>query len=306
MAVLNSSSKTQNTKGVHRVLASVPVMERSLRHIVPAPIRRRMRVVIDGVADQLHPNIPPRRLRRHISPLWLDFKSSGNDQLEFCIELAWLESSQRVLDLACGVGRFALPLTQYLTAQGTYEGLDPFAEGITWCRDHITRKHPNFHFTVADVATPDDRTRSYTAANYRFPYDAQTFDFVYAGSLFTHLTEAGARNYLHQVAAVLKSGGRFVCTWLLFNSQSAKLLTGRSMERIWNSNCGTHRVIGQQEPEVSVLYDEASVRRWYADAGLGIIEPIRIDATYCPSRIPKDRGQGMHLYYAHSIIALRA
>ena len=230
---------------------------------------------------------------------------SGSEQLEFCIELARLEPTDRVLDVGCGVGRFALPLTSYLTAEGAYEGFDVFTEGISWCRDHISVKYSNFSFTTADVATPWSCDRTYTAANYRFPYPPQSFNFAYAGSLFTHLAEDGARNYLKEVSAALTRGGRFVCTWLLFNSESAKILTGRSLDKLWGHDNGACRIGNRHTPEASVLYDEASVRSWYADVGLQIIEPIRIDATYCPSRIPSNRSQGMHLYYANSIIAVK-
>lgn len=275
------------------------------RHLVPAPLRDRIRAAIGLIADRLQPEIPPRHLRQHISPLWLDFKATGRDQLEFCIELAGLQPTDRVLDVACGCGRFSLPLTGYLAASGSYEGLDVFTKVVEWCRDHITVKHPNFRFTIADVATPWSLDGTYTSDTYRFPYEAQEFDFVYAGSVLTHVTEDGARNYLRQVAAVLKPGGRFVCTWLLFNSETAKSLPGRSQARIWDQDHGTYLTRAGHIPELSVLYDEVSVRSWYAEAGLRIAEPIRVDATYCPSRIPRDRSQGMHLYYAHSIIALR-
>jgi hypothetical protein len=127
---------------------------------------------------------------------------------------------------------------------------------------------------------------------------------VYVGSLFTHLTEDGARNYLKQMAAVLKPGGRCVCTWLLFNSETAKFLPGRSFTTIWGEDHGSYRTRVGHPPEASVIYDELKVRSWYADAGLRIAEPIRVDATYCPSRIPMDRSLGMNLYYSNCIIAV--
>lgn len=280
-------------------------LSETYRRVVPASLRHRIRKGVNLMASRLQPEIPPRRLREHISPLWLDFRATGRDQLEFNIELARLQPTDRVLDLACGCGRFALPLTGYLAPEGSYEGIDVFTDVVEWCRDHITVKHANFRFTIADVVTPWSANRTYTSRTYRFPYEAQEFDFVYAGSLFTHLTEDGVRNYLGQVAAVLKHGGRFVCTWLLFNSESAKFLNGRSLAGIWDRDWGTYRTNARFDPEASVLYDEVHVRSWYADAGLRIIEPIRCDATYGPSRIPTDRRQGVNLYYASCIIAIR-
>ena len=285
----------------------MPSIKENIRNIyrglLPAALRRPIHAAKVFVADRLHPEMPPQRLREHISPLWLDFKASGRDQLEFCRELAGLKPSDRVLDVACGCGRFALPLTNYLSAQGSYEGFDVVPDVIQWCRDHIQVKYPKFRFAVADVATPWSPSSAFTSSTFRFPYQSEDFDFVYAGSLFTHLTEEGSRNYLRQVATVLKPGGRFVCTWLLFNSETSRFLPGRSFTKIWDEDHGSYRTKGGTYPELSVLYDEVRVRSWYAESGLRIAKPIRVDATYCPARIPDNRSEGMHLYYANCIIA---
>lgn len=279
-------------------------MPTTIKQLIPRAGRQRLRSVLNTLADRLQPELPPHHLRNHISPLWLDFAGSGRDQLEFCVELAGLSPTDRVLDIGCGVGRFALPLSAFLSSSGSYEGFDVFEPGIAWCTENITSKRPAFKFTVADVESPWS-SGAYTSATFRFPYPPGTFDFAYAGSLFTHLVESGARNYLNEVAVALKPGGRFVCTWLLFNSEGARLVEGRSMGSIWGDDHGTHRTISDTTPEASVLYDELSVRSWYEEAGLRIVEPVRLDATYCPARIPKERRKGMHLYYASSIIAIR-
>ncbi len=283
----------------------VNMLRTAYRGLVPLQARKANRRALDAISDRLHADLPPRRLREHISPLWLDFVASGRDQLEFNIELAGLLPTDRVLDIACGCGRFAMPLTGYLRNAGSYEGLDVMKELIEWCSEHIGSRHPNFRFQVADVTTPWSPNSTYTVATYPFPYSPRHFDFVYAGSLFTHLTEQGARNYLRQASAVLKPGGRFVCTWLLFNSNSAALLQGKSLIEIWPNDHGTHRTMSDEFPELSVTYDELWVRSCYEEAGLKIVEPIRPDATYSAARIPEDRMQGRHLYYAQSIIAVR-
>ena len=151
--------------------------------LVPAQFRGANRRALDALSDRLQPEIPPRRLREHISPLWLDFVASGRDQLEFNVELAALLPTDRVLDIACGCGRFALPLTRYLQATGSYEGFDVAEELIDWCSQHISWKHPNFRFRVADVITPWSADRSHTVTDYRFLYPERHFDFVYAGSI---------------------------------------------------------------------------------------------------------------------------
>ena len=245
-------------------MPSIENIRKIYRRLLPAALRRPIRAARVFAADQLHPEMPPQHLREHISPLWLDYKATGRDQLEFCSELAGLKPSDRVLDVACGCGRFAMPLTGYLSAQSSYEGFDVIPSVIQWCRDHIQRKYPKFRFMVADVATPWSPNSAFTSGTYRFPYQPEEFDFVYAGSLFTHLTEEGARNYLREVAAALKPGGRFVCTWLLFNSETSKFLPGKSFTRIWDEDHGSYRTKARTYPELSVLYDEVSVRSWYA------------------------------------------
>ena len=220
--------------------------------------------------------------------------------------IAGLKPTDRVLDLACGCGRFAIPLSGYIGPTGSYEGLDVRNDLIEWCIEHIGSQHPQFRFQAADVITPWSPNSSHTVGTYPFPYPPKDFDFVYVGSLFTHLTEAGARNYLRQVATVLKPGGTFVCTWLLFNSQSGSLLPGKSLTQLWPNDHGCYRTKSDEFPELSVAYDEAWVRARYAELGLQIIEPIRPDATYSTARIPDDRLQGRHLYYCQCIIAVRS
>ena len=282
------------------------MLRRAYRGLVPDPVRKVNRRAFEAISDRLQTELPPTRLRRHISPLWLDFVASGRDQLEFSIELAGLAPTDRVLDVACGCGRFAIPLAEYLQPGGSYEGLDVMKDLIEWCSEHVATRHSRFRFQVADVITPWSRDRTHTVCTYPFPFPHSDFDFVYAGSLFTHLTEPGARNYMSQVAAVLKPGGRFVCTWLLFNSTNPSRLQGKSLTELWPNDHGSHRTKSDDFPELSVAYDEPWVRARYAELGLKIVEPIRPDATYSTTRIPEDRIQGRHLYYSHCIVAERA
>ena len=86
---------------------------------------------------------------------------------------------------------------------------------------------------------------------------------------------------------------------------SSGLLQGKSLVRLWSHDHRTHRTMSDSLPELSVIYDEICVRSWYEAAGLKIVEPIRPDATYSTARIPVDRQQGVHLYYAHCIVAVR-
>ena len=75
-----------------------------------------------------------------------DFRAIGAEFLERLVRDAGLERGHRVLDIGCGIGRLAIPLTQYLDATGTYDGIDPVAAGIDWCIATITAAYPNTRF----------------------------------------------------------------------------------------------------------------------------------------------------------------
>ncbi|HEX3589936.1 MAG TPA: class I SAM-dependent methyltransferase [Pseudonocardiaceae bacterium] len=261
-------------------------------------MRNRAEDVVTSVT-----HTPPRRIRKGISPLWLDFTKTGEDQVDFLTEFCGLKSDYRVLDIGCGVGRLAVPLTKALGPRGEYEGFDVAAYMIDWCQRHITSGHPNFHFKHANVKTSTaSHDDGVDASSYVFPYDDSSFDLAYAGSLFTHLTPAAATNYLRQIARVLKPGGVFASTWNMYNSNTEKVLPGRSLAATWPHERDHHRLKDAEHPESNVAFDELWVRPGYGDAGLEIVEPVRPDATYSPLRAPRNVSAS-NLWYATTIIA---
>lgn len=112
------------------------------------------------------------------------------------------------LDLGSGIGRMACTLIEFLNENGRYEGLDIDARRIQWCQDEITERYPNFRFAYADIYNRMyNTTATVQAAEYIFPYADNTFDFVYAHSVFTHMVSADVSNYLAQIEHVLKPNG---------------------------------------------------------------------------------------------------
>ncbi|MDP8919032.1 MAG: class I SAM-dependent methyltransferase, partial [Pseudomonadota bacterium] len=59
-----------------------------------------------------------------------DYRAIGVEYLGHYVRLGELKPSDRVLDIGCGIGRMAVPLTQYLDPETAfYEGIDPVNEG---------------------------------------------------------------------------------------------------------------------------------------------------------------------------------
>jgi 2-polyprenyl-3-methyl-5-hydroxy-6-metoxy-1,4-benzoquinol methylase len=108
--------------------------------IVKKTIKRACYLFIDaidvllGKRDEL---TPPKR---KIFVGGYCFKEIGNEFLKYSIELGGIRKDGKVLDVGCGIGRMAVPLTGYLSKEGAYEGFDLVADGIKWCKKKITTK----------------------------------------------------------------------------------------------------------------------------------------------------------------------
>jgi SAM-dependent methyltransferase len=196
---------------------------------------------------------PPRRLDfvGHS-----DFASTGDEFMAHFVELAALQPGERVLDVGCGIGRMARPLSGYLSSDGSYDGFDVNRDGIAWCRRRY-RRHPNFRFEVADLFNARYNPRGGRRADeYRFPYEDASFDFVLATSVFTHLLEADAANYLAECARVLAPGGRLFATFFLLNDTSRALIRDERSGLRFTDVDERVAILDEALPEEAVAYDD--------------------------------------------------
>lgn len=222
--------------------------------------------------------IPPQNLMDEVGrgdPA--KFREIGETYLQFFQDLCEIKPTDKILDVGCGVGRIAIPLTNYLQNGGTYDGFDISPDGIKWCQDYITPKYPNFKFQVSDIYNSRyNPTGKVTASAYNFPYDSGTFDLICLTSVFTHLIAADLENYLSEIARVLKSGGRCLITIFLLNSESLKLIDSNlSRFNFQHELDRVSRVINPHIPEEAIAYQEDFILDLYAKYGLQIMPPIR-------------------------------
>ena len=80
-----------------------------------------------------------------------DFKAVGLQFRSYFTEFGGLRPDDRVLDVGCGIGRMAVPLTSFLSSKGRYEGFEIVREGVAWCQKNISARFPNFVFRHADI-----------------------------------------------------------------------------------------------------------------------------------------------------------
>lgn len=206
-----------------------------------------------------------------------DFEAIGNEFKAYLIDLAGLRPDSHVLDIGCGIGRMAVPLTSYLT-RGQYRGIDIVEKGILWCERRITPRFPNFRFVHSNIYNKlYNRRGTVKASEYAFPFPDHHFDVAFLTSVFTHMLPADVEHYTAEIARVLKPGGRCLVTFLLRNEESLKLIeSGVTPARL----AAIHHVEGPawtsdpQIPEAVTAYEQGHVLDLLARNGMTARMPI--------------------------------
>jgi SAM-dependent methyltransferase len=152
-------------------------------------IRPQRRPMVDG------PPLPPRRLMVRVAGTadaqW--FLRSGRAGYDAIAAHVPLEEIRSVLDFGCGCGR----VTRYWDGfGGSVSGSDLDGRAIEWCRRSLRFAH----FEQNGFEPP-------------LAYPAESFDLVYALSVFTHLTAELQVAWRDELLRVLRpSGYLFVTT----------------------------------------------------------------------------------------------
>lgn len=216
-----------------------------------------------------------------------ELKAAGEEYLHYFIRACNLKPEERVLDVGCAIGRIATPLTDYLNNLGSYEGLDVIPEAIRWCDAKIASRFKNFHFQLADVISKEYNPNGvFEASEYVFPFSNESFDFVFLGSVFTHMLPSGVERYLSEISRVLKVGGKSLVTYFLLTPKTLDSIErGESTLPFNYDGCG-FKAVSETLPEMAVAYDESYVRALYRQNSLTITEPIRYGSW--PRYVPTD------------------
>lgn len=212
--------------------------------------------------------LPPEKL---IGRIGSSYRDIGRNHLRALKSECQLEPSSSILDLGCGCGRIAAPLTSYLDGDGTYDGLDLDVEAIEWCQHEIHSKYPNFRFQVADLRNGlYNRKGGISPEDYVFPYPDDVFDVVVATSVLTHLLPNSVRNYLREITRVLKKGGRSYITYFLINDDVRNRINKGVSRKQFAFEFPGYWANNRDIPEAAIAYDEDFIRDQYSQVGITI------------------------------------
>lgn len=248
-------------------------MKEMIKRIVPGPMRPVLKRIYYFLVDHIEvwsgqrdPLVPPKRM---LGSFEGDFKKIGEEYLRYLVELVDLKRNEKVLDVGCGIGRVAVALTKYLSKEGRYEGFDIVPEWVDWCIKKVSPKYPNFRFQLVDVFNSRyNQNGKWKASEYKFPYENESFDFVFLTSVFTHMLPEDMENYFSEIARVLKRNGRSLISFFLLNEESLKLMNNGKCTLDFKHEIGNYRTIDPNSPEMAVCYNESFILGLYEKYGL--------------------------------------
>lgn len=242
--------------------------QRPIRSVLGRPSSTALATPVTAPAEALQ---APKELWHLVGAADADFLRVGQQFKALFLD-AGLQPHHAILDVGCGIGRAAAPLVDYLDESGRYAGFDVMAEAIDWCRDNIAVGDSRFEFLHADMRS--DRYNpggTQPASAYVFPYPDASFDYVWLGSVFTHLLAADQAQFAREIARVLRPGGISIVSWYLIDEE-ARANTGSGhiafdfvhpLEGCWTAT--------PDLPEAVIGYDLAHVQAQYGKLGLEIL-----------------------------------
>lgn len=222
------------------------------------------------MAGKLH--LPSYTLRNFAGP-YKSFESVGEEFVKYFKELCYLKPDEKILDIGSGSGRIALPLTKYLTEKGSYTGVDVGKKAVKWCQKNISSKYPWFHFFHSDLKNKTYNPKGKCLAkDYKFPFENESFDFIFLTSVFTHMLPEDMKNYIAEISRMLKKDGRCLITFFLLNQAQNNLSKQNKNQINFKYNFGQCWIQNKEFPENAVAYDEEYILKLFKENNIEITD----------------------------------
>ena len=176
-----------------------------------------------GTANERYRAVVKRLMRNYRHDQAMELAVGGEFKALGTLEVATLkhfglEDDAYLIDVGCGSGRLAQPLSQCF--EGKYLGVDIEPNLVNFARQSVRRKDWRFEVTEG----------------FDIPEKEGTADMVCFFSVFTHLLHEQTYVYLREAKRVLKPGGKIIFSfldftvplhWDLFESATVDVHAGR-------------------------------------------------------------------------------
>ena len=146
--------------------------------------------------------LPPPHLAfdAYSSSHWEFYKVSGELTAKFLTSVIENHFSEKnplhsIYEWGCGPARVIRQLPPLIKSNVSFHASDYNPETISWCRQNI----PGIQFEINGLHPP-------------LPYEESKFDFIYAISVFTHLSEDNGLAWANELYRVMKPGGVLLIT----------------------------------------------------------------------------------------------
>ncbi len=201
---------------------------------------------LDAVLRRRDPLVPPRRLH---PPGNGGFAAAGERELGLLIGLGKVRPDERVLDVRCGLGIRARPLSDYLGPGATYDGIDTDERAVAWC-ERAYRHRPDFAFH--HLAGPDAR----------WPLADGSVDLVLLMGALDGLAPDAVVGQLAEARRVLVDDGRAFLTAFLLDDDARAALAAGTAAHAFSDSDGISASCGEL-----VAFEEEWLLDRIADAG---------------------------------------
>jgi SAM-dependent methyltransferase len=227
------------------------------------------------------------------------FEAISDNHLILLQQYIGIKETDSVMEIGCGIGRDAIPLTELL-GRGRYIGTDTIGPSIQWCQKNISERFPNFSFVHHDINdTLHNPTGTLRAFDIRLPADEGSVDLIILQSVFTHMFHDEIIHYMKEFSRVLKPGGKVWTTVFIIDEgilanirDNAKTQHALSFKHQYGPGCNINT---RDEPRGAVAFEEEKLKMMIAAGGLELAAPILWGAWSGQREEPKCGQDGLIL-----------
>lgn len=250
---------------------------RNIFYALPLPFRKFVRQIYFWPSDFLlklsgksKSEIPPNG-KNFIGPG--DFEKIGNEFFDYFKRYGQIQPDSKILELGCGMGRMALPFKSFLNSDGAFHGFDIATEGIEWCTNKIAPNDARFHFQKVDIYNKLYNPSGKINANeFVFPYPNNSFDFVFATSVFTHMLPTDLLQYIKETYRVLKPSKKALFTFFVMDEIAQNLVLQQQSFLDFKYHEKDFFTISKKIPESNVAFEKEWLNKVFAENNFKVLD----------------------------------